>query len=515
MQARKFIKLLPLILGTGASFINGCKFSNEKNISNVAIETNAISLDEEQNVITVISKEDIIKEYQSYFNEDIKYRNDELYLNDKDIDNLINISKITPKYNYQFDGDIDKVISDIENNSVRIDDSNLESAFNQDNKELLESTLKEIFNKIKEENNNLDSDFHIIDDLKIYTYKEEDIDNNPCLYIEENNSIIINYNEIIELAKYYNISYEEQLKYFIIQEINRVRKNTYEGDIESSLNYKSTNDTLMYNGTNGIELFTKNIISNNLDQNIDYIYNDEIKAQGELLLLGITNQDSDVLNKYFNAVNDNNLKELWEVYNLKDKNDLNHFYKILYSMDAKLHRNPMIYDYYNSNSKVDFEDFVGHEYKIDLFTKSVSNLMEYQKANDISVEENLVLYNIILNAIVNDTYKYNDNFEIEYDMFFMNKINELNNNYIEYLSKYYELSEAEINDLIRYDTRFILIDMASIMHNDDNNIPEYLEDAKALLDKYPLTKAIMASDYIYTTQFQKAIDNTKENTKSL
>ena len=509
MQAKKFIKLLPLIFGTSASFVSGCKYNSQ--IPNVAIETNADIIDEKNS----ISKEEIINKYQNYFNKEINYRNEDLYLKEEDIDNLINNSNITPKYNYHFNGDINTIISDIQNNSNKNDDSNLTTAFNKDNNDVLEEILKEIFNRIKQDNNNLDSDFHIIDNLKIYTYKEEDIDNNPCLYMEDNNYIIINYNEIHKIAEYYHISYEEQLKYFLNQEINKVRKNTYKDDIESNLNYQYNNDTLLYEGTNGIELYTKNIISNNLDQNSDYVYNDEIKAQGELLLLAITNQDDDILNKYFNAVNDNNLKELWNIYNLKNKDDLTHFYKILYSMDAKLHRNTMIFDYYNSNTNIDFIDFVGYEYKLDLFTRSINNLMEYQKNNDLSIEDNLVLYSIILNAIVNDTYKYNDNYEIEYNTLFINKINELNDMYIKYLSDYYEINEVEIKDMINYDTRFILIDMASIMHDDNEYIEEYMNDAKNILNKYPITKAVMASDYIYTTQFNKAYDNTNKNTNSL
>lgn len=513
MQVKKFIKLLPLIFGTGATFVSGCNYNNK--IPNITIETNADIIDDNKKMNVNISKEEIIDKYQEYFNKEINYRNEELYLKEKDINDLVNKSKIIPKYNYHFDGDINKIITDIENNSQNKKESNLISAFNKDNKILLEELLKEIFDRIKLENNNLDSDFHIIDNLKIYTYKEEDIDNNPCVYIAENNSIIINYNEINKIAKYYNISYEQQLKYFLNQYINIIRKNTHQDDIESGLNYQYTNDTLLYEGTNGIELYTKNIISNNLEQNNDYVYNDEIKAQGELLLLAITNQEEDILNKYFNAVNDNNLKELWNIYNLQNKNDLIHFYKILYSMDAKLHRNTMIIDYYNKNINTDFIDFVGYEYKLDLFTRSINNLMTYQKENDLTIEENLVLYNIILNAIVNDTYKYNDNYEIEYNVLFINKINELNNIYIKYLSEYYEINEKEIKDIINYDTRFILIDMASIMHDDNEYIPEYLEDAKNILNKYPISKAVMASDYIYTTQFQKAYNNTNKNTKSL
>ena len=520
MQVRKFIKLLPLIFGTGATFVTGCSYgvSKDVKIESTMEDTNSDVLGdtivfEDNTTVKIENEDDIISRYQEYFKSNVTYHNGEYYLNDKDIEDIINNSNTVASYNYHFDGDINNIIKDIENNS-NVVDAGLKSAFD-DNKELLDNVLNRIFDEIKSDNSNLDSDFHILDDLKILTYKDNAIENFVCTYIEETNTIVINYNEIKTICEFYNMSFEDQVEYFLTQEIGRVRKNTHKDDKEATLNYRSTNDTLLYEGTNGIELFTKNRIPNDLVLNNNYTYDDEIKAQGELLLLGITNQEDGILDTYFNAVNDNDLKKLWEVYNLKDKDDLVHFYNILYSMDAKLRRNGMIFEYYNSSKNIDYDDFVGFEYKLDLYMRSVNNLLEYQKNNDMSIEDNLIIYNIILNSIINDAYKYDDNMEMIYEPIFMSKMNELNNKYLDYICEYYKMDINHVNDLIQYDTRYIMIDMASIMHNDDKYIEEYMGDAKTMLDKYPITKAIMASDYIYQTQFDRANQNVKENTKTL
>lgn len=513
MKVHEFVKIFPLVFGTGASLLTGCdvnKKIEESLNNNVAIVKEN---DVDDNKEDINNSKEIINQYQSYFNNEITYHNKDLYLKDEDIVDIINNSKIKIINDYKFDGDIDKIINNIEKNS-NIIDNDLTNAFNKDNNIMLKRILKEIFNAIIKDHNNLDSDFHIINDLKIVTYKDNSIENFVSAYIEESNTIIINYNEIKVMSDYYHMTYEDQIKFFITQEISKVRKNTYFTDIESTLNYKGTADSLIYDGTNGIELMIKNKEYNNSSLNNDYLYTSEMKSQGELLLLGITNEDKNILNKYFNAVNDNNLKELWQVFNLKNKEDIKGFYNILYSMDAKLYRNTLINAFYDSNKKISYNDFIGLEYKIDLYNKCVYNLMEYQKENKMSLQENLVLYNIILNAIINDAYKYEDNI-INYDVIFMDKMNELNEYYLEYLSCYYDIDRNDLNDLIKYDTRFILVNMASIMHQDEERIPEYMDEAKKIMDKYPLTKAIMASDYIYTTQFDKAYKNAKERVKSL
>lgn len=514
MKVHEFVKIFPLVFGTGASLLTGCdvnkKIEESLNNNKYAIE----DMTKEEDIDVSISKEIIINKYQNYFNEEIEYRNKDLYLKEDDIDTIINNSTIRVNNNYQFDGNIDNIISNIKNNSSKVDSEDLISAFNEDNGELLQSILSDVFNDIIKDNNNLNSDFHILNDLKIVTYSDNSIENFVSAYLDETNTIVINYNEIKVMADYYKMSFKEQVTFFITKEINTVRKFSYENDVESTLNYKGTGDSLVYDGTNSIELIVKNRVPINNELNNDFIYTSEMKAQGELLLLGIANQDKDILNKYFNAVNDNNVKELWSIYNLNSKNDIKRYYNILYSMDAKLYRNTLINAFYDSHKNISYIDFVGLEYKLDLYNKCVNNLFEFQKEQELSLQDNIVLYSIILNAIVNDAYKYENN-TINYNLIFMDKINELNEYYLEYLSSYYNVDRKEIDDLIKYDTRFILLDMASIMHHDDDGIPEFNDEAQRMLNKYPLTKAIMASDYIYTTQFDKAYKNAKERTLSL
>ena len=46
--------------------------------------------------------------------------------------------------------------------------------------------------------------------------------------------------------------------------------------------------------------------------------------------------------------------------------------------------------------------------------------------------------------------------------------------------------------------------MASLTHSDSDFIEPYLSKAKEYLKKYPMTKIITASDYIYETQKEEA-----------
>lgn len=123
------------------------------------------------------------------------------------------------------------------------------------------------------------------------------------------------------------------------------------------------------------------------------------------------------------------------------------------------------------------------------------------------------IYTLILNSIVNDDLK--DKESLIHEKYFYEKINELNDDFLDFICEYYGISLEKANETIQNYVRYTILDMASIMHDDGDSIEEYMDEARKMLDRYPMTQAITASDYIYATQFGKVMEFYESFSESL
>ena len=432
-----------------------------------------------------------IATYQDFFDDEVEYKNDSYYLSDEQINNLVAFNKMKPNYTYNFDGNVTNVIESIVRNSLveTAEDKDYVSVFQTKYKDDIIKELTNILTDLsKNGTNDLKSDFYTLSKLKVITYRNVNA-NGFNQYYNDSNTMIMNVN---------SIKSNEDLKYLLNYMVNSVRANERIISNDLTLNYEKNVNTLLYDAAidSEIDINKELKVKNNA-------FDTAKECAGELLLLNIVNQDKKAVNNYYNAIFDSDLNGLFNVLNLKDQEDIEHFYKILYTMDAKLYRNSYIEKYMNKNvyeEPEQYYNFVGYDYKIDLYKRSVNNLFEYQKANkDVSISEILVLYNMITNAVINDVS----------DQKTIKDIQELDNKFIEYLSYYYKLSVDDVKLIEDYTVRYILIDMAALAHNDEKMIEQYKNDAEKILEKYPLTKIIAASNYIYETQKGKAYDSIK------
>ena len=135
---------------------------------------------------------------------------------------------------------------------------------------------------------------------------------------------------------------------------------------------------------------------------------DEKQSEELLLTLGLF-RDEVTYNDYYNAIYDSNLEALHKFFNATTEEEVNKLYAIFYAIDAVNLKNDLLFTHYNKNdliSKNDIKSFVGHSYKIDIFKIVLKNMIQYTNThNDFSVEDNLVMFNLIKSLIVKDSYE--------------------------------------------------------------------------------------------------------------
>ena len=141
------------------------------------------------------------------------------------------------------------------------------------------------------------------------------------------------------------------------------------------------------------------------------------------------------------------------------------------------------------------QEHIGYDYRVDLFKWSLTNLINETCSNNISLEENLVIFNIIKNNIVNSlftaTFEFSSDAEIiaKYDLEFVEDIYKLENTYIDFLCKYYNLSKEEIRSLEENEIIYTIYNL--------EDTTQSLTKENKLIEKYPLIENLLINKYYY------------------
>ena len=130
--------------------------------------------------------------------------------------------------------------------------------------------------------------------------------------------------------------------------------------------------------------------------------------------------------------------------------------------------------------------------------------------SELTVEDNLALFNIIKSIIVEEARKLEETGNEEdpycfvYDVETKSSIKELENLYIDFLSDYYEMSEEELRDL---EQKCDISLYRCIANSDDLSfVYRYNFDECLFLDKYPILKYILSMSYISKDDYQKFLE---------
>lgn len=488
-------------------------------------------------------KKEIVDDFLSYYdNYEPEYYYEDYLLSQNEVKEIVANTTNNKECTFVFDNDIEKLIETIKNNSKEyiIEHPEFSLAFDNKNDNSLSNIFElEFSNALKEiiekNTNNLNEDFHKMQTLKVFfgdtsiIHKDDDA-SVLGYYDSEENIIVLSYDNIMiaanQMIEYgleetspedlkfkLNQNFKEVLFFTISHELNHLR--------QSMCDCRTTNENMGLCYENNImtiletsaesELYNLNKTSIYDRTAYDYTYFFERRDEALLMLIAMTKNES-TLQDYYNAINDTDLESLLNFYGLDNENDIYKFYKVLNIIDGLNLRSNLPYEIYGEESKEknleDLKKDIGYGFRNEIFAMALNNLVEYTYENkDFTFEDNIIIFNVLKNAIASDSYTYVEKitefgeiYDRVYDPSFVTQIIELENSYVEFLAKYYNVSEEEVR------SHESSIHMSSLMGSINDNNSDY----KKLFERFPLLKAILFNGSVYFEEYNELIDENQE-----
>lgn len=452
-------------------------------ISNLNIEEVEEMQDEDKEL------DDITKLYLDYFNSlDFVYEYYDRYISDNTINRLNSINLNTCSFSFTNYEDIcDQIIKN--SNYYVASHPEYENVFTNDIN--IDSLYRIIDKVLNHGTNDIFEDAHKFSDMVIVY--GENLDCAIGMYYDDINVIVLNREMISTIASCEEILIRNVFEYILGHEVNHARQNLCDcniNDVIHDIRY-SPYESFILESSSESSLYNQNIKDIGL-----YTYTDERRCEGELLLLALFNNNNNDINNYYNAIFDSDFKALYEYLGISE-NEYRNFYDILYNMDALLFRNDLPFDIledeYTIEGFIDTIEKIGFTYKLDLFKLCLKNLMTYSSLNDLEYSEHIVLYNIIKNTLLS---KYES---VNYSSYFIDTIISMDNEYVNYLSSYYNVSVEEIRDFEYIDARIIGVAINEVICNMELTNPSMEDIARSYIDKYPLLSNILCNTLIYNS----------------
>ena len=499
-------KIIAISIATGMSFsLNGCNLETKKINNNAQEEYSNIELIELENNINQIIP---------------TYNYESFYLTETDIKRIIEKSNSMKKCDYIYDGNLEYILKNIKNNSENYIENNSDyqscyEIYKNENNIDFDAILNDILKiYISKATNNINEDMCNIKKLKIVI--KNDIESTALAYYLKSENIVVINKQLIDKTSslYMGRNYIDLLKDILLHEINHVREKSCEcrdekKDIEKVLEYEEGYISVFLEAAAESEIYNMEKYSEKNVSKNDFSYQRERKKESYLLLLGLC-RDNINIEDYYNAIYDGNISNLYKFCGMTTDDEIYTLYKIIYSIDAANYEN-ILGTFLQNNciqnpSDFDVEYLVGYGYKVEVFKEVLKNMATYTIDNsDFTLEENIVLFDLVKNLITTDSYtvkrkeisESNNKIEYEniYDDKFVEDIYNLENAYVDFLSKYYNKSIYDIRNL-EEDSSKVIINIDYISQNAEPAYYEYSDISYKITDKFPIIKAIVYP-YIY------------------
>jgi len=339
--------------------------------------------------------------------------------------------------------------------------------------------LKDVISGILKDSTN--KDICLIKNLRfVISY---DNSNESFVYYSEKDSLLVVYpNNVRSVVDNKKVFFWDTLKYAMQCEFNKIRQCNCKCDKnENSFPYKTISDAALVS-----ELY-------NLGKTEKIIFDSNVEYERLILALGLFGNFS--ISDYYNSIYSNDVKGFYNFCGVNNSSDIYTINKILYTMDV-------IND---KNSTESIISKIGYDYRVDAFGMIISDMIMYTSSNaDFSLKDNLIMFNIIKNLVVNNvSYDY-------YDDAFEN-ISKLNDLYIEFLSKHYNTTVDKILNLENSDKilnySLAVIDICNKNIYYDDLYFDYISYSSKLVERFPLLRQILANSSINSSDYYKFIKN--------
>lgn len=528
------IRFLPfLVAGTMSFSLASC----------VSQENDKVELDSANDkVVETLYEEEKeeVNEYQKFidYNNSIEpdYNHNEFYPTIEDVKKQDNFFHNDNECTYEFDGNVDGLVFDIIDNSKKFMRNNETIKYSDGTTDTLQTfdyDLEIKYNNIKEylirylnkitksdyslsdeEKKAINEDICRIKDIVILFARPKD-----CLacFDTDLNAIIIN-EELIEND--YGVSYYwKELEPIINHEINHARQYSCEHrkfKVIGSINKEEHIPFLMESSA---ESYLKNKVYNDSILYSDYDYNYYFERMDEafILLLGLCHEGGDIDN-YYNSIFESDLDKFYEFCGAETEKEKLQVNNILYSIDSRYARSDLGREEFAGKSYSNADLEVGIAYRVEIFKYVLNNIIKYTTTNDFSLEDNVLLFNIVKNYVVSDIYN-SDIYESDPNC---SKIEELEKNYRDFICEYYNLTLDELNDFeekearTKYDST-IQSDLYELQKNSlEINKKNLLSThAQIFMDKFPILYPILDSRFLYMDSYNEYIEKVNTDNKDL
>lgn len=512
MTRFKKIKIFSILMAISMS-LSGCGRNDIKEVINNKdnIVMNEDDFIESSTIMpepAISPVDELTEEYLSYFNSlQFKYNHEEFYPNKETLNNIYTVNKQLNECSYEFDGDVESLVDTIKNNTELFVESHPEYKNPFIELSYGSALTKAIVSIKNNSKNNLNEDFHQISNMAIVIgsekhFSQKKLDDYIAYYKDGLNIIVINKTLIDNLVEKYKYPYSDYIYYILSHEINHTRENVCpcnENHQYNNIDYNDEGYSFLLEACAESDLYNTREFS---DMLASFSYKDERKAEGELFLLGILNES---LDKYYNSMFDIDYPSLFEFFDLKTEEEKIDFLKMIYCIDGKFYRNDLvnkllspISDDYSGLSMNDLKKITGLTYKENIFKNCMINLIEYTSRNeDFSLQENLIILNIIKSYLVNETYTYDEtaaDVTRIYDQEVLMNIDTMENVYIEYLSQKYQISIEEIRKYENTEIVYIIEAMKYILEDENVDFGLYSKNAKKIMEKFPVIRGVLMSN---------------------
>ena len=459
----------------------------------------------------------IADKYIDFFSSpDYEYKNPEIFPSDVESLDIIN-QKTTKECPYIFDKDIDKLLKNIEENTMNYlkEHPQYYNMLDLDNKEndLYKTTFtkalkKAITNIYEKSSNDIDEDMCKINQLVILAGNDSFITessnfSSTVLGYYQDNCIIINYQELItRIDNQVKINKKVDDNFLVLlleHELNHARQTLCSHRINlKDKDIKQTTSQFLKEASAESELYNLDKDEEKRKNTYAYSYQEIRKYESLMLLLALGN-DKVTLDDYYNAIFDSDKDRLYDFFKLDTKKEKLDFEKVTNTFDTALGYSQIPYEYYNRNSFSikELTELTGQDHKIKVFNMALTNMVEYTKEHkDFSLEQNLLLLEIIHNTVLNTGYNDYDTktHKETYEEDFSKKLIDTNNKYIEFLSEFYNKDTKEIKKIMTSDSHNNKLWLMYTLSEDSNFYTENQEkeykEVKALRDKFPVLEAI-------------------------
>lgn len=473
--------------------INESTIKTDTTISNISIN----------NSLNKIDIEKYIKDIDSI---EVNYKHKEYYPTKNDTFKIYADATTTAtKCEYEFDGNTETIVNKLFENSKKYisENPNYVMPFkdeNSQNEELIaqqlnfETTLYQLLNNWKNNTNEINEDFCTLENYSIvFSFDEEEHKN--LLAYTTLDTLVIFPERIQTQASKFNENWKDLLYTVMNHQLNIIRQRACKCRI--------------YRGQSYLQIPTKTLTTATTESETKYYndpsmyslnYYDEKQSEELLLTLGLF-RDGVTYDDYYNAIYNSDLESLHTFFNATTEEDVNKLYNILYAIDAVNLKNDLLFTQYDKSDLIstnEIRSFVGHSYKIEIFKNVLKNMIQYSNDhNDFTIEENLIMFNLIKSFIIKDSYEIldvdleNSTTNIRYEDDFTENIYSLNNIYLEFLSNKYGLSIEKIQELESDNINGPLLYIQAYCQNDYNIIPErYYYTVENLVNRFPILKAM-------------------------